>query len=88
MKKIGKDKWKHFYVGIILGLLFQSSFYFLFNFSPSGSILVSFIIIAAIAYGFELFSLYSGYGHYEVKDAIASVIGGAIGQALLLPFML
>ena len=85
MKKIGKDKWKHFYVGIFLGLLFQFLFSFLFNFSPLNSILTSFAFVAAIAYGFELFSLYSGYGHYDKMDAVASVIGGILGQAVLFP---
>lgn len=85
MKKIGKDKWKHFYTGIFLGLLFQFIFYFVFNLAPLTSNVLSFVTVAAIAYGFELFSLFSGYGHYDVMDAIASIIGGVLGQAILLP---
>ena len=85
MKKIGKDKWKHFYVGIFLGLTFQWFFYFLLNFSPFNSILISFVTVAVIAYGFELFSFFTGLGHYDFMDAVASVIGGVLGQALLLP---
>lgn len=87
MIKIEKDKWKHFYVGLLLGILFEGLLFFLFNFSPVTSIVITFISVAVIAYGFELFSLYSGYGHYDKMDAIASVIGGALGQALLLPFI-
>lgn len=87
MIKIQKDKWKHFYVGLILGILFQSVLFFLFNLSPVISLLITFVSVAIIAYGFELFSLYSGYGHYDKMDAVASVIGGAVGQALLLPFI-
>lgn len=85
MKKIGKDKWKHFYVGLFLGALFQWLLYFIFNFSPFTSIAFSFVTVAAIAYGFELFSLITGFGHYDIYDAVASVIGGIIGQALLFP---
>ena len=87
MIKIEKDKWKHFYVGLLLGILFEGLLFFLFNLSPVTSIVITFVSVAVIAYGFELFSLYSGYGHYDKMDAIASVIGGAFGQALLLPFI-
>jgi hypothetical protein len=35
----------------------------------------------AIAYGFELFSLFTGKGHYELMDAVAGVLGALIGMA-------
>ena len=88
MKKIGKDKWKHFFVGLLLGIIFQSVLFFILSFSPLSSIIITIVMVAAIAYGFELFSLYSGYGHYDKMDAVASLIGGVVGQVLLLPAIL
>jgi len=42
-----------------------------------------FILAAAISYGFELFSKITGHGHYEIADAVASIIGAGIGMALV-----
>jgi hypothetical protein len=47
-------------------------------------IIISFIIIIIISYGFELFSLITGKGHYEIMDAVAAIIGGVLGMGLLL----
>lgn len=46
------------------------------------------IIVVAISYGFELFSKVSGYGHYDIWDAIFSIIGGLIGMGIILFFQL
>ena len=45
-----------------------------------------FMLVVAISYGFELFSKITGRGHYEIADAIASIIGGSIGMAIALAF--
>jgi len=81
-KKIAPDKWKHFYVGILLGIFLQAIAIWL---SPQHLVFASFtafIILTAISYGFELFSKITGRGHYEIADAIASIIGGGIGMAI------
>ncbi|HEV7621202.1 MAG TPA: hypothetical protein VGO09_05695 [Flavisolibacter sp.] len=84
MKKIAPDKWKHFYVGIIMGALLQAFFWYYMPAHILLGIIISFIIIIIISYGFELFSLITGKGHYEIMDAVAAIIGGVLGMGLLL----
>ncbi|MGB8194624.1 MAG: hypothetical protein WCF67_22015 [Chitinophagaceae bacterium] len=82
--RIAPDKWKHFFVGIAMGLVLQGIGWWLL---PASVVLVSvivFVIIAVIAYGFELFSKITGFGYHEVMDAVATVIGGLIGMAVIL----
>jgi hypothetical protein len=45
------------------------------------SMIVLFLVVAA-SYGFELISLVTGKGYYDLVDAIAGVIGGIIGMAV------
>lgn len=82
--KIKQDKWKHFFVGIAMGLLFE---FLLLRFLPghrlSGSLLVLFLIMS-ISYGFEVLSLVLKKGHYEVMDAVAGTIGGIVGMAVII----
>lgn len=77
--KIAPDKWKHFFVGIVMGAVLQGFFSFLLNIHPALSIVLAFIFSIAIAYGFELFSKFTGKGQYDVMDAVAGVLGAAIG---------
>lgn len=79
---IAPDKWKHFYVGIVLGVVLQFCAIFLLPLSLIWSAIIVLFVVAAISYGFELFSLFTGLGHYDVIDAVAGVIGGIIGQAV------
>ena len=86
MIKIKPDKWKHFYVGIVMGIVLQAYALFLL---PAHLILASVItlfVVIGISYGFELYSKITGHGHYEVMDAIAAIIGGALGIGLVLLF--
>lgn len=62
-------------------VLFIASFMFLQQ-NWVLAIAVSTVLTVVISYGFELFSLISGWGHYEFKDAIASIIGGIVGLGL------
>jgi hypothetical protein len=39
--------------------------------------------VVAISYGFELYSKYTGHGHYEVMDAVAAIIGGVLGMGVV-----
>ena len=77
--KIAPDKKKHFWVGIPLGVLLQFLFFHLLPGQPGLSSVVSFVALAAICYGFELFSLFTGKGHYDSIDAVAGVLGGVVG---------
>lgn len=77
--KIAPDKWKHFFVGIVMGAVLQGFFSFLLHTHLVLSIILAFIFSIAIAYGFELFSKFTGKGHYDVMDAVAGVLGAAIG---------
>lgn len=68
-------------MGIGMGMILQSLGLWLL---PAQGVLVTiavFIIVAAVSYGFELYSKFTGHGVYEVLDAVASVVGGLIGMA-------
>jgi hypothetical protein len=82
LNKIAPDKWRHFWVGILMGAILQSAAWFVLPARPVGGILIVLAIVVLISYGFELFSLISGRGHHDIKDAIASIIGGLVGMAL------
>ena len=84
MKKIGRDKWKHFFVGIAMGIVLQAFFWFLFPEQLVLETVISFILVVTISYGFELYSKFTGKGHYEVNDAVAATIGGMLGMAIIL----
>ncbi|HRN56006.1 MAG TPA: hypothetical protein PLL71_06125 [Agriterribacter sp.] len=84
IKKIAPDKWRHFLVGIAMGVLLQAAGWWLL---PAGIILSSVItlaIVIIISYGFELFSKITGIGTYDFMDAVASVAGGLLGMGLVL----
>ena len=83
-KKIGRDKWKHFGVGIGMGAFLQGFFVWIFKFQPLAAGTVAFLCSIAISYGFELFSLVTRKGHYEVMDAVASMMGAVIGIGVLI----
>lgn len=84
MKKIERDKWRHFYVGIGMGAFLQFlALWFLPHAVGRGTLFVLFLVIA-ISYGFELFSKFTRIGYYEILDAIFSIIGGILGMSLLL----
>jgi VanZ family protein len=77
---ITPDKWRHFYVGIPMGIVLQAFLTWLIPDHFWLASLLAFIMVIAISYGFELFSKFTGKGHYEVMDAVAGVIGGAVGM--------
>jgi hypothetical protein len=83
-KKIAPDKWKHFFVGIGLGVVLQGFVSFLLQDHIIIATVASFIILLGISYGFELFSKITGFGEYDFIDAVASAIGGALGIGLAL----
>ena len=82
--KIAQDKWKHFFVGIAMGMVLQAFLWYLF---PGQLILetaIAFLLVVSISYGFELFSKLTGNGHYDINDAVAGTIGGVLGMAIIL----
>jgi hypothetical protein len=83
IKKIAPDKWRHFFVGIVMGAILQAFLLFLIPARPLPATLVTFLLIIAISYGFELTSKLTRRGHYDLIDAVASIIGGVLGMALL-----
>lgn len=80
--KIAPDKWKHFYAGIVLGLLLHAGTIYFLHLPQTAAFLLAFAGLVAISYGFELFSLITGKGHHDVMDAVATIIGGLPGMAL------
>jgi VanZ family protein len=77
--KIAPDKWKHFYAGIVMGAVLQAFFSFLLDARFGLSALLAFIFSVVIGYGFELFSKFTGKGHYELMDAVAALVGAVLG---------
>ncbi|MES1215584.1 MAG: hypothetical protein ABUT20_08705 [Bacteroidota bacterium] len=84
MKKIAPDKWKHFYVGIALGAVIYGSAIFLWPLQPLSAFIISSAVLIAICYGFELLSLVTGKGHYELMDAVAGIVGGFAGIGIVI----
>jgi glycopeptide antibiotics resistance protein len=82
MKKIAPDKWKHFWVGIPLGIVLQLAGNYYFT-QPLGAMLFALIILIIICYGFELFSLITKLGHHDLLDAVAGILGGVVGICLV-----
>jgi VanZ family protein len=86
--KIAQDKQKHFYVGVVIGIVMEAFFSFLMPAHLGISVILALAISFAGAYAFELFSKISGRGHYELMDAIAALIGAVPGIAIVVLFRL
>jgi glycopeptide antibiotics resistance protein len=86
--KITPDKWKHFWVGIAMGLVLQALGWWLLPLPVLAISIIVLIIIIAISYGFELFSKITGFGYHEILDAVFSIAGGLIGMGIILIFQL
>jgi VanZ family protein len=86
MKKIARDKWKHFFVGIAMGLVLQYLVFLLLPRHPIIGSAVALFAIIIISYAFEIYSIMISKGHYDVIDALASIIGGVIGMVVLILF--
>ena len=81
--KIAQDKWKHFFAGIVIGCVLQAFFSFLLDRHAVYPLLLSVIFSFAIGYGFELFSKFTGRGHYEFMDALAVLLGSIPGIGIV-----
>ncbi len=67
-----------------MGAVLQAFLLFLIPAHPMYAILITLILVVCISYGFELASKLTGRGHYDIIDAVASVLGGLIGMGILL----
>lgn len=83
MRKPGYDKWKHFYVGMLLGIFFQIVLQFHLNVSFWQALGINMLLVNGIGFGFELFSKITGWGHAELNDALATLLGG-IASAIVI----
>lgn len=88
LKKIAKDKWNHFLIGIPLGVVVQLACYYLFPFQLLYVSLISFAVLLSGCYAFELYSLITRKGHYELLDVAAGVVGALIGMAICCLFLI
>lgn len=86
--KIAPDKWKHFFAGILMGLVLQAAGWWLLPGRVILASILALVIIIVVSYGFELFSKLTGHGHHDVLDAVASVIGGLMGMGAILALQL
>lgn len=84
IKKVAPDKWKHFFVGIAMGVVLQGFASFLLKDHLVIATAIVFVLVLAISYGFELFSKTTGLGVYDIIDAVASAVGGVLGMAVAL----
>ena len=82
-KRIEPDKWRHFYVGIGMGVVLQLFFDFLLPSNKGLAIGLAVLITAVVSYGFELFSKITGKGTYDMGDAWAGLIGGLLGIGIV-----
>ena len=87
IKRIAPDKWKHFFVGILMGASLECFFLFILGISLTFATVLASGISIAVSYGFELFSLFTGRGHHEIQDAVASIIGAALGIGITVVFV-
>jgi hypothetical protein len=82
--KIAPDKWKHLFVGIAMGVIFQLAGFWLLHQHPYRATAIAFVIIFSISYGWELLSKFTGKGHYEIMDAVYSIVGGMLGMGIVI----
>ncbi len=71
-------------MGIPLGIVLEFICVYFFPLHLLFATAASFIILLAGCYAFELFSLITGKGHYELLDVLAGVIGGVVGIGAVL----
>ncbi|MET0244404.1 MAG: hypothetical protein ABW174_13085 [Flavitalea sp.] len=86
--KIAPDKKRHFFAAIPMGIVFQMLANWLYAPPTYQAVLIALAGVIAVSYGFELFSKISGMGVYDIMDAVFSIIGGALGQAAVLIYVI
>ena len=84
MKKIERDKWRHFFVGIAMGAFLQFMAIWMLADNWALATLITLLLVIIISYGFELFSKFTRIGYYELLDALFSIAGGVLGMGAIL----
>jgi hypothetical protein len=69
-----------------MGVVLQAGLCLLLPAHIATATIIAFTIVVIISYGFELYSKFTGHGHYEMMDAIAAIIGGVLGMGVILLF--
>ena len=83
--KLDGDNWVCFYAGATMAILLCSAG-ILMNINLKLVFIFAFIIVVCVSFGFEIFSLISGLGRYDIWDAVATIIGGTVGLGLCMFF--
>lgn len=66
-----------------MGCVLQIAAMYFLPAQPITATVIVFAAVVVISYGFELFSKFTGKGHYEMLDAIAAIVGGVLGMAII-----
>jgi hypothetical protein len=85
--KLAPDKWRHIFAGFFIGLVLPIIGHYMFDFPVVSNYFLSVFGLMLISYGFEVFSFVSGKGHYDMVDAIVTVLGGLPGLAFSVFFI-
>jgi len=84
--KIGYDKWKHFYVGMLMAIVFQIILQFHLHIDFRLALCINMLFVNIVGFGFEFFSKITGLGHAEINDALATLLGGVAGAIFIFLF--
>lgn len=84
MKIPARDKWVHFITGIPMGIILQLLAMYYFSLDAATTAVLVFFMVALISYGFELISLVTKKGKYDLYDAVASTAGATLGIVFIL----
>ncbi len=85
--KLEPDKWRHIIAGFIIGLLLPIAGFYLLGLPLVSNYFLSLFALVVVSYGFEVFSFVTGKGHYDLVDAIVTVIGGLPGMLVAAVFL-
>jgi hypothetical protein len=78
------EKCMHFFVGITIGVVAQALIWWLLPPQIKLITVVTLMLVMVLNYGFDLISKIEGKGSYDVLNAAAGTIGGAVGMAVIL----
>lgn len=85
--KLEPDKWRHIIAGFFIGLILPVAGFYLFDLPVVSNYFLSLYALVVVSYGFEVFSFVTGKGHYDLVDAIVTVLGGLPGLGLAAFFL-
>lgn len=83
-KALTLGKWKHFFVGILTGVLAQLCLWWILPEQIKLVSIISLTLVMVINYGFDVYSKIVRNGKYDVLNTAAGTIGGVVGMTLIL----